>query len=107
MKLLAPVKIGWIGKTINTLIEAINARTISVPIGGGLDFQETNSGVLLSVSRTNATPVSSSAGGDATNLASLTARVAALEAILAGSNWTGVDVMDSSCVRSTIQVLTK
>jgi hypothetical protein len=51
---LRPVKIGWIGKTINALIDAINARTISVPLGGGLDIQETQSGVMLSLSKNSA-----------------------------------------------------
>jgi hypothetical protein len=49
----------------------------------------------------------SGGGGGTADLSALTARIAALEAILNTSGWMSVDVMSASCVRTTINVLTK
>jgi hypothetical protein len=103
---LKPIKVKWLAKILDPLVDAINARSITVSTGGGLDIQESPTGYLLKLS---AGPTAQSGGGKGTSsdLTALTARVAALEAILAGSSWQSVDVMSSACVRSTIQVLEK
>jgi hypothetical protein len=95
MKALANIKIGWkwLERQLNNLIDAINARTISVPLNGGLDIQETPSGTMLSLSKSKKSDLED--------------RIKALEDILNGGVWTPVDVVDSSCVHSTINVLTK
>jgi hypothetical protein len=52
MKTLKPVKFGWkeLDSALNRLIDAINERSISVSIGGGIDIQESQNGVLLTAS---------------------------------------------------------
>jgi hypothetical protein len=98
----------WLETQLNRLGKAINARTIIVSTGGGIDIQETSSGTLLSLSKsTTSTNTDDRLTALETALAALTDRVATLEAILATATWTGVDVVDSSCVHSTINVLTK
>jgi hypothetical protein len=49
---LKHVKVGWkwLETNHNALIDGINARTISVPAGGGIDIMETPSGALISLS---------------------------------------------------------
>lgn len=87
---LKPVKSGWkwLEKVINTLVDAINARTISVPTGGGLDIQETTSGTLIALSSSGVLAKSASAPAAGPT----------------DGAWLTIDVMDSSCHRSTIQV---
>jgi hypothetical protein len=52
MKNLSRVKCGWkwLQSTLNEMIDAINARSVGVSTGGGLDFQESQNGVLLTPS---------------------------------------------------------
>jgi hypothetical protein len=115
MKALTPIK-SWksLIERLNEMIAGINARTISVPLGGGIDLQETSNGTLIALSSSgvlakagSSTSTTPPTTGTTTDLTALTARIAALEAILNTSGWTSVDVMNSSCVRSTINVLTK
>ncbi len=53
MTSLEHIKFGWkfFETTINDLVDAINARAISIPTGGGLDIQESKAGTLLSLSQ--------------------------------------------------------
>jgi hypothetical protein len=114
MKALTPIK-SWksLIERLNEMIAGINARTISVPLGGGIDLQETSNGTLIALSSSGVlaklagSSTTTPPTGTTTDLTALTARIAALEAILSTSGWTSVDVMNSSCVRSTINVLTK
>lgn len=48
---LKPIK-GWksLIERINEVIAGVNARTISVPTGGGIDIRETSSGTLIALS---------------------------------------------------------
>ena len=94
MTILKPIKCGWkwLEKAVNDLIRSINERTISVSVGGGLDIQETPNGVLIGLSGTLPPPVGGATaaakpGGGPTEGA-----------------WLTIDVMDTSCHRSTIQV---
>jgi hypothetical protein len=116
MTALKPIK-GWksLIARLNEMIAGINARTISVPLGGGIDLQETTSGTHIALSSSHVLPPGTTStigsggggGGGSTDLSALSARVAALEAILSTSGWMSVDVMSASCVRTTINVLTK
>ena len=113
MTALKPIK-GWklLIARLNEMVAGINARTISVPTGGGIDLRETSSGTMIALSSSHAlaagtTSTTGTDTGGGTDLSALTARVAALEAILSTSGWRVVDVMDASCVRTTINVLTK
>ncbi len=53
MKALANVQIGWkwLSVHLNAIIDGVNARSIIVPLNGGLDIQETQNGTLLSLSK--------------------------------------------------------
>jgi hypothetical protein len=52
VNLLTPIKFGWkaLQDRINDLIGAVNARTVIIPTGGGLDFRETPNGILIALS---------------------------------------------------------
>lgn len=121
---LEPIKLGWkaLGEWLNKLVAVVNLQT---PIAGaGITCEPAESGTIISLtppSSTSADPttaagnttqINASTGGGAggasqSDMDALIARVAALEAILAGSSWGNVDVMNTSCVRSTISILSK
>jgi hypothetical protein len=118
MTLLPKLKTGW--KKLDDILDLLRLRVNerSVSNGAGIDMQSGVNGCVLSLAVATAqdptanpsTGGSGGSGGGAgtpTDLSALSARVAALEAILASSGWMSVDVMSASCVRSTINVLTK
>jgi hypothetical protein len=125
MKLLLPVKFGWIGKTLNLMIKGINARTIIPAVGGGIDSQETENGMLIALSSSHVLsgdatgpdvnkPPTGTAGWQTVNvLDPVTGNIftmwvwGTLPVAATLPVWTDVDVMNSSCVRSTIHVLTR
>jgi hypothetical protein len=126
MKLVDPIKFTWkwLQNTFNALVTGINERTIIPAVGGGIDSQETENGTLIALSSSGVLsgtasaavnkPPSGTAGWQSVNVldpvtgnimtmwAWGTTPVAATLPV-----WTDVDVMDSSCVRSTIHVLTR
>jgi hypothetical protein len=116
MTLLPNLKSGW--KKLDDILDLIRIRVNerSVSNGAGIDMQSGVNGCVLSLAvatvqdpTANPSPGGGSGGGGGgtTDLSALTARIAALEAILNTSGWMSVDVMSASCVRTTINVLTK
>lgn len=68
MNTIKPIKCGWkwLEKVVNDLIGAVNARTIAVSVGGGLDIQESPNGYILSIPVGTAAPGATAGGSSAT-----------------------------------------
>jgi hypothetical protein len=87
----------WLANQLNNLIDAINARTISVPLGGGIDIQETTSGTLIALSSSG---VLAAPGSSSTNNVNLTPDNTV-------PSWQTVNVIDNStgvCVTKTMKI---
>jgi hypothetical protein len=118
MTSLKPIK-GWksLIERINEVIAGVNARTISVPLGGGIDMRETSSGTLIALSSSHVLPAGTTStigtGTDTGGAAGtgLTEAQAALLAALAAppsgtAAWQSINVIDNStgsCVIKSIQ----
>jgi hypothetical protein len=122
MATLTKVDLGWkhLTQVLNDIIGAVNSNKPKA--GKGINVNEAGEISLIdkadagqgtataqqdTATNTGGSGVGGSGGVSQSALDALTARVAALEALLATTVWTSVDVMSSSCVRSTIKVLTK
>jgi hypothetical protein len=98
MTSLKPIK-GWksLIERINEVIAGVNARTITVPDGGGLDIQETDNGTLISLAHvlpkgtTIAGAPSTGTGGGGGSTGSV---ISAPPAGVAG--WQSINVIDNS-----------
>jgi hypothetical protein len=95
VKRLDPVTKGPSGivRVFNRIISWANGMKLIQ--GAGIYITPTDEGWIIST-----VPPSSEADGTTTG-------GSGGSSLLAGATWTSIDVMDSSCVRSTIQVLTK
>ena len=121
MTSLKPIKAKWLAKFLDPLVDAINARSISVSTGGGIDLQESTTGVLISLSTgSGTTKKSQDAGSILTQLQidTLTALISPPSSPVSGTfypfssggvaqseGWLGVTTVDpTTCVQKIISV---